>query len=1637
MAIAGTLEIQLFANLARIRQDMDQARQIVGNAMKGVESAVNSAKQVLASLGLGLGLVAVVELIDQYTKYTTQLRLATNSMRELAAAQEEVRRISTLSQTDLSATGVLYARIMNATKELGTSQKQVGQITEVVAIALRVSGATAQESASAMLQLSQAFASGKFRGEEFNAVNEAAPRLMKALADGMGVPIGALRDMASNGLITAQVMAQALPKALLELRKEAKEVQTIGGAFTVLKNAVMEFVGVQASANGTVSVMTQALMGLAANLNTVFAILTGITAMKFSEWLATAAQGFYTKASAAIASMQAMQAERQSNMAAMQAEITRTASTLEFIAAERSRTISELAAAQATIAATAAVGAQSFALRLNAEAKIANSVATTNLANLGKMQAATMAAQTAAQTALTAAQSAGGVAATLGARALGLLGGPIGLVTTLLGLGVTAWLLWGKSSEDANKKAATSTEISTNEILTSLDKQIVKLGERLELAKKFGEIAKKDNPETERAAAIQRDINNLLEKQASLPRGTRLDRNDQFKLDQAKMDLEEMVFKIKKVDDVKKALAEIGQQPLLAKWLEKYADNVDKLAFVLARAKKEFGGTIPPQLEKAIITHFAAADDKKSMAEAEAAANTYQTELAGLSKQMATLNGMGEVEAYQLRLQEKAFDHVDEASKAYLVTQFSAIVAKKNDIEMTKEWARSMLSAEDAQQKMRDVLVDYLQSLRDQKSQLQFDNDMIGEATEKVKQLTEARRLDAQQAAAIRALGPNATSAQIQEIIEATDAAKKAHATLLAEGQILQGQQNRWKDLTSAAGSYFGVVGSGFAKMITTMVELGKKEEDLAMAKKIIANDPDLDPVKRAALIDQNERQSAQVRLGAYGDMASAAAGFFNTQSRGYKALMAASQVFHAAELALTVAEMVPKAINAVLTQGEGDPYTAFARMAAMGAIVAGLGVAIGGGGGSVVSAQSRQASQGTGSVLGDTKAKTESISKAMDMLSKNSIIGNEHTAAMVRSLRSIENSLGGLASLVVRAGLTGPNPSGFDLATTNNRNANSFGGPNPLGLPSLFNDQKFFNMIFGTTKKTISDSGLMINPQTVGQARQGVSGSAYADITSQASYLFGLIKGKPSTSTSTQDLSDEIANQFTLIVRNIYDAIVTAAKVFGSDGNAIKAILDAFKIDSTKISFKDLTGDEIQKQLEAVFSKLGDDMAGAAFAGLADFQHVGEGAFETLMRLAQEFAATDEIAKILGKDLATAFGAVGFESMKARDSLVALFGGIQELSDGVGKYYELFYTEAERGDRAMELLKEQFAAFNMTVPLTMAEYRALVEAQDLSTEAGRNMFTFLVQVAPAFNTIAQAAKTMANSIYQAALTIGGGLSGAAKQQAMQNAAHAWDEFYNNNPNRTGPTTTDSETIANAIQASTLAAQGHREMLDAMIAGAYAIGGQHGLDLLQALFDAIAANTDATGSNTGAVDNSASAYAQAMAALANARSGLADYLNHSLLSQLSPLTPMQQYIEARRQYQENLANAQHGDVNAIAGFGAIRDAFLAASQAVFGSSGQYNEDFFGSFNAGAGMTNGAVRPYTAADAIVNTQRMVDVVAEGNGVSRDIANAVIAVGEATIENAQNNSAETVARLQAAVDALNKLANAESPFVSNGF
>lgn len=242
---AGSVEIRLFAELARLQSDMKKANKVVEDAMGGIQKTVRATTSVFNSMAGAFSAGQIIKLADDYKRFDAQLKLSTKSLREYGEAYNNVIRIGRTAQSDIGAIGVLYARLNNNLRDFNVTQNQVASITETISLALRTNNATVQETNSVMLQLSQSFGSGKLNGQEFLAVAEGAPMLLRQLATSLGEPYGALKDLSAQGLITRDALLKAWsdPAYLAALRQQVKEVGTVTSSITVLMNNLKQYIG--------------------------------------------------------------------------------------------------------------------------------------------------------------------------------------------------------------------------------------------------------------------------------------------------------------------------------------------------------------------------------------------------------------------------------------------------------------------------------------------------------------------------------------------------------------------------------------------------------------------------------------------------------------------------------------------------------------------------------------------------------------------------------------------------------------------------------------------------------------------------------------------------------------------------------------------------------------------------------------------------------------------------------------------------------------------------------------------------------------------------------------------------------------------------------------------------------------------------------------------------------------------------------------------------------------------------------------------------------------------------------------------------------------------------------------------------
>ena len=179
------------------------------------------------------------------------------------------------------------------------------------------------------------------------------------------------------------------------------------------------------------------------------------------------------------------------------------------------------------------------------------------------------------------------------------------------------------------------------------------------------------------------------------------------------------------------------------------------------------------------------------------------------------------------------------------------------------------------------------------------------------------------------------------------------------------------------------------------------------------------------------------------------------------------------------------------------------------------------------------------------------------------------------------------------------------------------------------------------------------------------------------------------------------------------------------------------------KISFKGLSEEQISQRMAEEFGKVAESMASVAL-GETEYARTGETAVETLTRLSSSLTTVNGTFDVLGQTL-YASSLVGADMAS---QLVDLMGGLENFTNITASYYENFYTEAERADTATRQLTEALTSIGIdTMPATRDAYRDLVEAQDLTTESGRETFAALMQLSTAFASVTTESTGFINEI--------------------------------------------------------------------------------------------------------------------------------------------------------------------------------------------------------------------------------------------------------------------------------------------------
>lgn len=235
---------QMLQPISRVDDEINKgtaAQQRFNNAAKGGAGAMgNLVNQVKMLVGAYMGIQTVggiIKTADQLTQTTARLNLMNDGLQTTAQLEDKIYQAAMRSSAGFMDTADAVAKLGLRAGNIFKSNDETIAFTETLNKMFVIAGASQAEMSSATLQLTQALGAGVLRGEEFNAVFEAAPNVMQAVADYINQPIGALKKLASDGKISAEVVKNALFAATDDVNKQFKTIPlTWGNVWTLVKN---------------------------------------------------------------------------------------------------------------------------------------------------------------------------------------------------------------------------------------------------------------------------------------------------------------------------------------------------------------------------------------------------------------------------------------------------------------------------------------------------------------------------------------------------------------------------------------------------------------------------------------------------------------------------------------------------------------------------------------------------------------------------------------------------------------------------------------------------------------------------------------------------------------------------------------------------------------------------------------------------------------------------------------------------------------------------------------------------------------------------------------------------------------------------------------------------------------------------------------------------------------------------------------------------------------------------------------------------------------------------------------------------------------------------------------------------------
>lgn len=1420
--------------------------------LKGLGSAASLAKGMLAGMAGALTVGEYIKAADAFNNLSSRMQLVTGTVGEYRQAMADSVAAAQRYGMALDDVGKLYARLSPITQDLGRSQAELNTVMAGIGASLKVSGATAAEASSTITQLTQAMASANVQWEDFGQLLDTNPALVRSVEQALQPLVaqyGSLKEAISKGKVSNEELFDALKRSSAAFQQQADTMNgTVGNAWIKLKNSleiatgkIDGTIGASKALSGTLGWLSKTVDTAAEAFRRFFnatdaeKLQNQITKLDSSltemanrpRWLINEKE--YDEKSALLQKLKDQLVElNRTTLGAEQAAkpafdgVKKSIEATGEAAKESTKHITKMQEVQARGASIIATGSKYIGMGEGNQ----TAVLTKFLNEYSGTTAKAIAGEVNAWCARF-------VSAVLGEAKIG------GLPT----MSAKAYAGYGQAVWKQGMSAASLSEVMPGDIAIFTRKGgggHVGFVKATDPGKGLLDIL--GGNQSNQVSIVQRSLKDLiairrvtgdsLRDFESAEQAIEKEKSAYEKAMDAKKKAADDAFnsvKLHQEDAIKLAeeharvqVAKIKTSMEALKAEEEAQQHVTAAQIASARTVDEKQALIEKAARQSAAFH--ASEQSLVMAEIAQQQKLLEAKRAALTNELngAQSGQYAQDESQQLAIKQaiRAVDtdlaqlaetrrqaEISAGAKVNEYTQQS-VAMKAQELnslqQLTAEYTKqqailSQLQAAAASGASADELANLASVLQSMPSLDMYSQANIDQATKLNQGIAE-------------------TSNQIKNLqtVDQQFAEQQLRLNAAFEDGVKQAQL-----FATHATEAFGNAGEGIGKIAVSIAQFFQQSyqanRDLGNELKA-ANDAfskgqisETQRVQRElSARDKAATKSAQYQIGLFGDITSAARGYFKEGTKGYAALENATKVFRAFEMAMALKSMATqllgtetmiasdtartgteivnsaargqaKAAEAVANQASGgDPYSAFPRAAAMAAMMAALGFAVVGsvmGGGQAPEGYAeRQKTQGTGSVLGDNAAQSTSIEDSLAKIRDNSSNDLNYSAAMLTALQNIESALAGASAQI----FTDVVPS---IMGAISRSGISF-EKNQWGP-------------FEYTQKSVTDAGIMAVKQSLNTIlKKGFEGLEYADITKKFSTLFG---ASYKTTEYTQTMGSQTAQQFTLVIRNMVEALKAGGKAFGLSADEVTARLKKFQVDIGRVSLQGLSGDEAKKAISAVFGKLYDGMADALKLGLNKFKQVGEGSATTFFRIAEAANRTQGELAQLGitmislKDMANKRGQADEElfkqsylaSGKASQGLAQfidrIHGTAQELKDAVIKFTDAenmlksagfdgaalqgnasgqsalidrvggldnflglmqdfndnFLTEAQRFAGASQQLSEQFADLGVAMPASKDSFYQLLMGIDKTTESGQKLFGALLKLNPEFAKLA------------------------------------------------------------------------------------------------------------------------------------------------------------------------------------------------------------------------------------------------------------------------------------------------------------